>query len=167
MNHDCQPNAVLAMYADREVVPGVPGEEVEVPDEGEITKAKVVARRVIEVGEEITVDYLMGEGEGRDVEWRRERLARDWGFWCGCKRCVMEAKWVERRGAWLRLMEEEERERRRAAEEERRQHGLRLAGEREREERESEGREEDEESEGRGSGVHTPRSDGSGRVIHV
>ncbi|TGZ77590.1 hypothetical protein EX30DRAFT_194781 [Ascodesmis nigricans] len=136
VNHDCHPNAVLAMYADREHLMGdtssitSPGEEsnhsfssyddLESGEDGEIKRAKVVAKRIIEKGEEITVDYLMGEGDNKDVEWRRNRLAKDWGFWCMCPKCVLEAKFAERRKAWLRLMEkeQEEAERRREEEEE-------------------------------------------------
>ena len=46
-----------------------------------------VAKRDIKAGEELTMCYV---DEGGDVATRREEL-RDYGFECGCERCVREA----------------------------------------------------------------------------
>ncbi|TLD36300.1 mynd finger and set [Venturia nashicola] len=49
----------------------------------------IVPVRRIEVGEEITVTYLVNV-EVMVVKERRESLMKDFGFWCECERCKAE-----------------------------------------------------------------------------
>lgn len=44
----------------------------------------------IQEGEELCITYLGGEEKDLDVEQRRDKLKTEWGFWCGCKRCIKE-----------------------------------------------------------------------------
>lgn len=44
----------------------------------------------IDEGEELCITYLGGEEKELDVDRRREKLKDEWGFRCGCKRCVEE-----------------------------------------------------------------------------
>ncbi|KAI5778284.1 hypothetical protein EDC01DRAFT_369272 [Geopyxis carbonaria] len=88
LNHDCCPNAKVQLYEGLD---------------GLVDKVKVISKRSIGPREEVTVDYLeavVGSGGHgalvMSVDERREVLAREWGFWCCCRRCVVEAGWQVR-----------------------------------------------------------------------
>ena len=49
------------------------------------------ASATISPAEEATISYLGGEEKTLDVHERRARLLNEWGFWCECIRCKIEA----------------------------------------------------------------------------
>lgn len=48
------------------------------------------AAKSVAEGEELCITYLGGEEKELNVQQRREKLKTEWGFWCGCGRCVEE-----------------------------------------------------------------------------
>ena len=71
MNHSCAPNAV----------------RVQTNESGGVA---VVARRPIDKGEEILINYMDGADDGKPVEQRREHLMQQYHFHCNCPLCIQQ-----------------------------------------------------------------------------
>ena len=68
-NHSCDPNAEVRL-------------------EIGTTQLRLVARRAIASGEEVTISYI-DENDTVGVKERRDAL-QDYGFVCGCEKCARE-----------------------------------------------------------------------------
>jgi len=80
-NHDCLPNACRFDYVDT----------------GDEHNTDMVVRLIEDVpeGKEICISYFR---IGRDYGTRKRILMEDYGFTCGCDRCMIEANWGENQG---------------------------------------------------------------------
>ena len=76
LNHSCAPNA--------EVWPSVDGSH----------DARLVARRAIAPGEELTISYI-DANQRTGVRQRRRELS-EYSFTCDCEKCKQEAGWQRR-----------------------------------------------------------------------
>jgi hypothetical protein len=82
INHDCAPNLSIRHLDQR----------------NNLSRITVIARRDIEVGEELSITYV---NPSKGVRTRRRELAA-WGFGaCDCKRCVAEEKEMKEQGTWM------------------------------------------------------------------
>lgn len=71
MNHSCAPNAV----------------RVSTGDSGGVA---VVARKQIDEGEEVMINYMDGADDGKPVEQRRKHLMQQYTFHCTCPLCMSQ-----------------------------------------------------------------------------
>ena len=75
VNHSCSPNAEVHFL-------------------GEGSEATLLAKRTIEIGEELSISYI-DDNERVSFHERRASL-RDYGFECDCAKCTIEEGWTRR-----------------------------------------------------------------------
>ncbi|KAK9450977.1 uncharacterized protein V1518DRAFT_412217 [Limtongia smithiae] len=72
LNHSCEPS-------------------VDVKTVGRTAGIKVLAKRDLAPGEELTTNYI---DLSKDLDARRKELLEGWGFWCTCTRCTREERGI-------------------------------------------------------------------------